>query len=644
MTDDFDPRKVAWVMDAAAFERFCTILGRARQVYWDLETTGLNEWGEPDGTVPPKIVMGAFTLENGDTWVLPLYHPDSPWYGKWRSMIRRVFGLMVGKALEAHNGKFDCRWGHRHTGVDLSGSMEWDTRLSAHLLDENFTTKLKPRAEQTFDIERWDDFSLEAEGAALTVPLFDLGIYAARDTYWGWRLSENHKDRMFVDSDEQPLDDEEIEEARLGRLMKWVAMPTVRTMTAVEQRGIALDLDWVKDTIEENEALRAEHWDVLVGRYPDLESTKASFATTSLWFIAWAEAAVKAGDLEVAALTKGGKAQWSRQVLTRQARNGSEVAERLLLMRGAIKRLEYLRSWLEYVREDGRIHAGYNVGALITGRLSSSGPNLQQVTKKLRPAFISAPGYYLVDFDYSQIELRIAAFIARCQPMIDAFIRGDDLHNLIAARITGKDPMLVTPDERQGGKAGNFGFLFGQSAYGFRFYAENTYGLSFTEQECNAIYKAFFDEWEGMMSWHHRTIATAHRTGQVVSPLGRVRRLPGIHSGHDGTVKHAENAALNAPVQGFASDVMQMAAGLVEGTIAGSDRLDGVNLVATVHDSIVAEIRIDDWEALTREVIRRMTDGVLPLLRRMDVDFDVPLVAEATIGTRWGLKDIGEIA
>lgn len=253
------------------------------------------------------------------------------------------------------------------------------------------------------------------------------------------------------------------------------------------------------------------------------------------------------------------------------------------------------------------------------------------------------PGFVLADFDYSQIELRVAAFIAKCHPMINAFARGDGLHRLIAARITSKPPEEVNAIERQGGKAGNFGFLFGQTAYGFRFYAEDQYGISFNDREAQAVYDAFFTEWDGMAQWHAKTISTAHRTGQVVSPIGRIRRLPGLFSPNPGRVKHSQNAAINAPVQGFASDLMQIAAALVEGTMPGSEPVKNAYLIATVHDSIVAEVPEDNWEEPVREIIERMTFGVLPILNRMDCDFNVPLAAEATVGSRWGLADIGEI-
>src|SRR5699024_9857126 len=148
----------------------------------------------------------------------------------------------------------------------------------------------------------------------------------------------------------------------------------------------------------------------------------------------------------------------------KQARGGSDIAQTLLDYRNATKRLEFLRSWTEQVTREGRIHSTYNAGSVVTGRLSSSGPNMQQVTKALRPAFVPSPGRVMVDLDYSQIELRVAAFISRSVPMMEAFRRGDDLHRLIAARVNNKAPEEVTARERQQGKAANFGLLYGMGA------------------------------------------------------------------------------------------------------------------------------------------------------------------------------------
>lgn len=632
--EDFDPGRVAWANDEMSVGRLIAALEASEEITFDLETTGLNEF-----KAGAAIVLASFTLDNYDTWLLPLFHPESPFEKNWVEVGQRVVRKMVGKYLMAHNGKFDLRWVYRHLGIDLTPWFQWDSELSSHLLDENRSRRLKVRAPETFGIPPWDDFDLKKDGDALRVSLHQLGIYAAQDTYWTQRLAWAHRDRMFtVDADERPIDSEEIEDARLGQVQVWTAMPTARTLAAVEQRGIRLDTQWVDERIEADTQVRDETRAYLTGLYEGLHP-KASFAPTSHWFRDWTAKAVEAGDLRVVAMTKTGRPQWNKGVLLRLEKDGSKVAAELLRHRAAVKRLEYLRVWRGAVRDDGAVHSQYNVGSLVTGRLSSSGPNMQQVTKALRPAFIPRDGYYMCDFDYSQVEMRVAAFMSRSEPMMQAFRNNDDLHRMLAARISGKDPEDVSKDERQGGKAGNFGLLFGMGPAGLQKYAEAVYDVVMTKREAEQAYRAFFDQWEGMREWHARTIAKVERLGQVSSPIGRLRRFPG--SGGGESSGYAQRAGINAPVQGFASDMMQMAAASIEGLFPGHSRVEGAQIVGTVHDSIVVEVRQEGWEGIVAECQRRMTDGVIEILWNcFRVKFDVPLVADAVVGTRWGLGDI----
>src|SRR5690625_3903911 len=205
---------------------------------------------------------------------------------------------------------------------------------------------------------------------------------------------------------------------------------------------------------------------------------------------------------------------------------------------------------------------------------------MQQVTYALRPAFIPRPGYVMADIDYSQIEMRVAAHVSGCEPMIEAFNSGQDLHRIIARQImqqrenheailTGEEPHIVTldevtADERQAGKAANFGLLFGMGPGGFRNYAEEAYDVILSGEEANTAYEAFFTTWEGLAEWHLRMIARAKRYGYVTSPIGRVRRLPDIHSPIQKLASGSERLAINAPVQGFASDLMQMATASIQ--------------------------------------------------------------------------------
>ena len=665
-SEDFRPTDVAWVFDKTALRDLLGAIETAVDVSYDLETTGLDEH-DPRGAA---IVLASLTLPQPDdadprhptTWEVPLCHHESPWLGRWRKVITLIAKKIVDerKPVTGANIKFDARWTYAHSGVDISNRTGWDVTLASRLLNENRTGALKAQAQRVFGVERWDDFDLSEFGAAQRVPIFDLGLYAGRDTYWTWRLKQHQTSLMFLDDDEGgPVDDEEYEAARLGVLAYWCAMPTAATLAAIEQRGVLLDETWCE---RERQLLLDEAEGIaraLAARYSEvgLDPDLASFAPTSRWFQEWAAAAVKAGDLRVTALTATGKPQWSKAVLIRQARlEGAkgEVARELLRYRSAAKRAEFLTSWLGCQTPRGTVHANYNVGTVVTGRLSSSSPNMQQITGSLWPAWVPRPGNVGIKLDYSQIEMRVAAHISGDVAMVEAFRNGDDLHTMLAARITGKAEADVTKADRQKGKSANFGLLFGMGADGFQTYAETAYGVVMTADEAQAAHRAFFDTWPGIAAWHARTVERLHRTGQSVSPVGRIRRLPWVlgdwddyrpHSAGRDPIGEAERMAINSPVQGFASDLMQMAAASVEGTLPGSIPVRGAALVGTVHDEIMVEAPADDWERVTRECMARMVDGVDAILRsRFHVTLAVPLAVEAKIGTRWGLDDVGTMS
>jgi len=663
MTDTFDASLISWVMDQAQIDNLCVAIETAIEVVIDLETTGLDEHAtgkDKSWPCPARISLASLTLpqpdEEGDpsTFVVPLSHPDGPLRNVWVKVLRQICQTIVNyeRPVVNQNMKFDSRWIFAHTGVNLAPLISWDTELAQHLQDENESTKLKEVVPRLFGITRWDDFNLSTPGASEKVPLFDLGLYAARDTYWTWKLAQYQRHLMFIGTQDEPEDSEEVQDARLGSLALWCSMPTVRTLASMEQRGIALDRDWVEARLAEDQRIESELSKVLISRY-EIDG-EPSFAATSNWFAAWSAAAVEAGDLRIGALTPTGKPQWSKSVLTRQARNGSEVATDLLALRKVIKEQEFLNSWLSYVTPDGLIHSTYYAGrnyqewssaakGTVTGRLSSGSPNMQQVTKPLKPAFVPRPGFYFAELDYSQIELRLAAFVSRCKPMMQAFQEGQDLHQLTAAQTTSKSLADVTPAERQNAKAVNFGYVFGMSAEGFRDYAETSYGVILTDLEAVQSRVAFFELWDGMEDWHMRVMRRVRRDGQVVSPLGRVRRLPDVWSGSEYKVGHAERQAINSPVQSFASDLMQMSAASIEGMLPGVEPVPDVALVGTVHDSIMVEVPIHDWKRATARCMKRMM-GMDEVLRRLGCDLDVPLGVEATVGTRWGLADIGIIS
>ena len=661
---------ITWVWGKEDLKGLVKAIHASQKVVMDLETTGLDEYaeagGDTNGGYPARIVLASLTLPNAEravagaydwstfdgeqpmTYLVPLSHPASPLLGAWRKVMA-IIGREInrsGRPFVNANIKFDARWVFAQAGVDLSDRIEWDTTVSSQLVDTEARTRLKIRAARDFGIEEWDDFDLSTPGAAERVDLIQLGEYAARDTYYTWKIEEEHRDQMFLTGDEEPLDSDDIQMARLGKVATYVSMPTVKTLTKVEQRGFLLDVDWVHAKIEEMDAMRLKACEDILGLYgtapaPAPAKDGVTTAATSKWFQGFVAQAIEAGDLRVTARTDSGNAQWNKAVLIAQQRQGSPAADALLRHRDATKTLEFLRSWLELKDPNNVIHATYTVGFVRTGRLSCASPNLQQCASSLKPAFIPRPGHVLLDLDYSQVELRVAAFISRSQPMIEAFQRGDDLHRLLAAKIAGKAPEDVTSLERKRAKAGNFGLLYGMSPGGFQSYAATAYDVSLTLAEAQAVHSAFFEMWDGMRQWHERAKRRAYERGYVTSPIGRTQWLSDLYSKSSFKSSHAERNALNSPVQGFGSDLMQMAAASIMGTLPGYPlpRVEGAHVVATVHDEICIEVPEDRWQEILIECKRRMED-VNTFLRPLDCQMDVPIVAGPSAGTRWGVHDL----
>lgn len=661
---------ITWVWGKEDLKGLVKAIHASQKVVMDLETTGLDEYaeagGDTNGGYPARIVLASLTLPSAEraaagaydwrtfdgeqpmTYLVPLSHPASPLLGAWRKVMA-IIGREInrsGKPFVNANIKFDARWVFAQAGVDLSDRIEWDTTVSSQLVDTEARTRLKIRAARDFGIEEWDDFDLGTPGAAERVDLIQLGEYAARDTYYTWKIEEEHRDQMFLAGDEEPFDSDDIQMARLGKVATYVAMPTVKTLTKVEQRGFLLDVDWVHAKISEMDALRLKACEDILGLYgtepaPAPAKDGVTTAATSKWFQGFVAQAIEAGDLRVTARTDSGNAQWNKAVLIAQQRQGSPAADALLRHRDATKTLEFLRSWLELRDPNNVIHATYNVGFVKTGRLSSSNPNVQQISSRLKPAFIPRPGHVLLDLDYSQVELRVAAFISRSQPMIEAFQRGDDLHRLLAAKIAGKAPEDVTSLERKRAKAGNFGLLYGMSPGGFQSYAATAYDVSLTLAEAQAVHSAFFEMWDGMRQWHEHAKRRAYERGYVTSPIGRTQWLSDLYSKSSFKSSHAERNALNSPVQGFGSDLMQMAAASIMGTLPGYPlpKVEGAHVVATVHDEICIEVPQDRWQEILIECKRRMED-VNTFLRPLDCQMDVPIVAGPSAGTRWGVHDL----
>lgn len=660
----FNVSALQHVHDAAGLNRLSALL-TGKLICVDLETTQLSPFGRD-----ARVVCAAVTFRQDDelqTWVVGLSHPDSGLHRQWRKAFTQLAEALRSCQLIAHNASFDLTWIKVHTGVNLYSRLIGDTALTSHLLDENRSAGLKARAVADLGAKPWLDFSwkdlerdekLNPDGRKLAEreTYYTMTEYCGEDTYWTYRLFEQH-DKLLGITDNTELfigslqgDPESTLYNRLGEYYRIVGLRTVQALASVEENGFHLDRDWCLARLDENAQVAADaevtllamtqdvQEQVLMGAIKETElfadalgyvlSEEMNWAPGSKWFQNWATVMCANGDLRVTERTPTGRPKWSKDVLDRQARQGSEAARLLRLMRVATTESAYVRSWLETAQEDGRIRASYNYHQVVTGRLSCSKPNLQQVARSAKRAFCARPGNVLVSADYSQVELRVAAFQARCEPMIEAYRNGADLHTAMAAVAANKLAEDVTPEERQRAKAANFGFLFGMGAQKFVMYAETSYGVEFEYDEAEAIRDTFFSTWDGMAEWHAVQRKTVTDQGYVVSPLGRVRRPAKAWADDRYERGEAERQAINSPVQGMASDIMMLAVyRLVQA---------GLTVVGVIHDCVVVDVEESRSEEAAALIKATMERDVLEDMERLGVVFDVPLIADLKTSYSWG--------
>jgi DNA polymerase-1 len=257
---------------------------------------------------------------------------------------------------------------------------------------------------------------------------------------------------------------------------------------------------------------------------------------------------------------------------------------------------------------------------------------MQQVPRDLfiRSIIGSQPGWKLIEADFSQVELRLAAMFSRDPALTRAFRTGGDPHRETAAKVLNKPPQEITKEERKMAKAVNFGFLYGMGARKFRVYADEKYDTKVSEEEAIAYRKAFFKQYAGLPIWHQRMRRLVRTQHWVASPIGRIRHLPAILSTDEGVQAEAERVAINSPVQGLASDLTVLSMVLLSG------RLDHTKsrIIGNVHDSVLLEAT-DDYADTAARIVKETMEQ-LPLSRYFGFKPTVPIEADVTIGSHWG--------
>ncbi len=635
----------------AKLKKLRAILFKTELISFDIEST-INPLGEFDPGARMISFAGTCVVKvNGKIglfgFALPLFHPESPWQTTWRSVLRYLKEALerIPKGV-AQNGKFDCRW-LVHFGVNMNHT--FDTMLAIHMLNENIAKGLKPNAQARLGVAPWgrDTKNLLADS------LKEVLEYNFLDTFYTYLLYKQLKAELS----EQP---------RVLRLFVKLMMPASRELVPTERRGVWLDIDRLRERKPIAQANLDGIEDRLKGFLPPEDSeewpsnTKGNkkleinfnASNFARWFLF--------DHLGLPVLERGkerddgspGAPSMAESVLMHLRDLKKSNAVQLMLDRVEWQKnlSSFFNAYEVMYDENHRIHTTFKLGGTVTGRLSSGkadaekvqgrtdlrGVNLQQVPRSelIRGMFGAPPGWSFVEADYSQIELRIAAFIAKEKHMIDLYQQGADIHMTTTIGVTGLSEREVTKEIRKKvGKPVNFGFLYGMGWKKFIETAFNNYGSTFNEHEARAYRDGYFRLYPDLLAWHDRQRRLVQANGRVQSPIGRVRHLPDIYSPDRMVRAEAERQAINSPVQGFASDMALLA--FIQ--ITEEFRREGIvgHCIGLVHDAINFEIRDDQLERAL-PIIKRTMEDPDPLMRKFGCNLTIPIIADLKIGRHWG--------
>ena len=329
--------------------------------------------------------------------------------------------------------------------------------------------------------------------------------------------------------------------------------------------------------------------------------------------------------------TKGGDQSTGADVLETLAAQGHELPARVIDWRQLSKlKGTYTEALQGHIHpQTGRVHTSYSLASTSTGRLSSNDPNLQNIPirteegRKLRQAFIAEPGHKLISADYSQIELRILAVIADIEALKQAFLRGDDIHAITASEIFETPVAGMDPAIRRRAKAINFGIIYGISAFGLA----NQLGIP--QADAQRYIQAYFHKFPGIRGYMESTKQFARENGFVRTMFGRKVHFPGINQKNPAHRAFSERAAINAPIQGTAADIIRRAMIRMPEALLKAGL--SARMLLQVHDELVFEAPDAEVEATKRLVVKIMEDAIAPVL-----SMPVPLTVEAKHGVNWG--------
>ena len=574
-------------------------------VSYDVENRGRpweREW---------DIVCLGVSWDGQTTYVVPLSHPESPFRSRWRDILRYLSPALRRSDLKlvAQNGK--------HDNQQLAGALvflehRFDIMLAAHLLDENRPKNLGFLSQSVLGADVYKGMVELKPDKIMKEPLKRICSYNGNDVGYTHQIYPKLREEL-------------LQHPRLTRLFAKLMMPASHVVQQVEAAGMYVDqkrlyhrMSILQDEIDDRKEVLYEYVPRKMG-----EINFNSPQQLGRWL--FSKRGLGLSPLE---RTATGNPSTKEAVLLHY--HDHPAVQALLEYRTLqLKWMNtYLLPWSTKLDTRSRLHTTYKLYGTVTGRLSG---DLQQVPRDsfIRGVIGAPPGWCFVQADYSQIELRIAAHVAKERRMRRSFLTGQDLHLVTASSLTGKSAKDVTKEERKKAKAVNFGFLYGMWPKKFQAYAFENYGVEVTMAEAELARQKYFSMFRDLEAWHDRQRRVAHNYHRVVSPLGRVRHLPDILSSDNGVRMEAERQAINSPVQATASDLMLFSMVQLQPQL---DRRSAF-LVGTLHDAIFLQVRedaIDEVAPLIKEVMEN-----LPLKHTFGVEIDIPIVVDVEYAQHW---------
>lgn len=602
---EIDKSKYETVLDKDRFNEWVDKLANAELIAFDTETTSLNY-------MDAEIVGVSFCFEEGEAAYVPVAHdyPDAP------AQLSREFVLDTLKPIlesdqvikVGQHIKYDKNVLANY-GITLNG-IGFDTMLESYVLNSTAqrhdmdSLALAYLGHKTIHFEE-----IAGKGAKqLTfnqINLDEAGPYAAEDADITLRLHNAIWSKL-----------KDIPE--LKNLLIDVEVPLACVLSRMEQEGVLID----------SQRLRQQSQD-LATRIAELENEVHEEAgepfnlgsTKQLQHVLFEKM-----SLPVIKKTPKGAPSTSEDVLQELALE-YPLPKKIMEYRGLTKLKNTYTDKLPKMinHRTGRVHTSYHQAVTATGRLSSTDPNLQNIPirneegRRVRQAFVPREGNKFVAADYSQIELRIMAHLSGDKGLLDAFANGKDIHKATAAEVFGVPLEDVTTEQRRSAKAINFGLIYGMSAFGL------SKQLNIPRNEAQKYMELYFERYPGVLEYMDSTRETAKEKGYVETVFGRRLYLPDIKASNGARRKGAERAAINAPMQGTAADIIKMAMIKVDDWIR-KNASDDVTMMMQVHDELVFEIKEDKVDAYVSTITSLMESAAT---------LNVPLVVEAGVGENW---------